>query len=284
MSLSDFERYVIEEKGTEPPYTGQYTDAEYAGIFQCKRCQTPLFEAKSKFKSHCGWPSFDAALNQVQSCPDADGHRTEILCQNCQAHLGHVFTGEGFTQTNRRYCVNAVAITYQAPREGEYAEIVLGGGCFWCLDAIFRQFKAVISVESGYAGGKKEDASYAQVSTGQTDHAEVVRIGYNPRTLPLEAVLDIFFHAHDPTTLNYQGHDQGRQYRSVIFYQTAQERQQAQSVIDAIESQQVWSHPVVTTLEALPCFYRAEVEHQNFLHGKQGKGTAKQLFNPNCKK
>ncbi len=111
--LNDYEKKVILEKATDRPYTGEYTDNKKTGTYICRQCNNPLYESKDKFDSHCGWPSFDDEIKgAVKQIPDADGMRTEIVCNNCQGHLGHVFMGEGFTSKNTRHCVNSTSMIF----------------------------------------------------------------------------------------------------------------------------------------------------------------------------
>ncbi len=149
-------------------------------------------------------------------------------------------------------------------------EWVLGGGCFWCLEAFFQETEGVVQVESGYAGGPGADPNYEHVCSGQSGHAEVVRICFDSAQIDARTLLEIFFTMHDPTTLNRQGNDVGPQYRSVIFYQNEAQKHLAQQVKAAMAG--VWDAPIVTQIEALDQFYRAEAHHQNYYrqHPEQG--------------
>ena len=138
----------------------------------------------------------------------------------------------------------------------------LGAGCFWCVEAVFQEVKGVTSVESGYAGGQVVDPSYEQICDGTTGHAEVVRITFDPAVIGYRELLEIFFTIHDPTTLNRQGNDVGTQYRSVIYYHSAQQQATAKAVI--AEMAIVWDAPLVTELAPAGIFYVAEPYHQNY--------------------
>ncbi|WP_425616443.1 peptide-methionine (S)-S-oxide reductase MsrA [Anatilimnocola sp. NA78] len=144
------------------------------------------------------------------------------------------------------------------------ATIVLAGGCFWCTEAAFEQLAGVSDVTSGYAGGAKETANYKAVCTGKTGHAEVIRITYDPQVISLGTLLSVFYDAHDPTTLNRQGADQGTQYRSAIFYADETQKQAAQQKIKELTDRQAFPSPIVTTLEPLVEFFPAEDYHQGY--------------------
>lgn len=140
----------------------------------------------------------------------------------------------------------------------------LGGGCFWCTEAVFSQLKGVEKVESGYSGGALENPTYEQVSTGMTGHAEVVQITFDPDVISFKELLEIFFSTHDPTTLNRQGQDVGTQYRSVIFYQDDKQKAVAKQVIKEISEEKIFDRPIVTELEPFKAFYKAEDYHKDY--------------------
>ena len=148
--------------------------------------------------------------------------------------------------------------------EGE-RRVVLAGGCFWCVEAVFLAMDGVNRVESGYAGGSQQTANYEAVCTGSTGHAEVVAVHYDPARVSFGELLRVFFSvAHDPTQLNRQGNDRGTQYRSAVFYETPEQKQVVESYIRQLDEAAVYSQPLVTALEPLEAFYPAEAQHQNF--------------------
>jgi len=138
----------------------------------------------------------------------------------------------------------------------------LGGGCFWCTEAVFQQLKGVLEVESGYTGGEVLNPTYEQICEGNTGHAEVVRLTFDPEVISYREILEVFFTMHDPTTLNRQGNDEGTQYRSVIYYHSPQQQDTAKHVIS--EMANVWDAPIVTELSPIGDYYKAEYYHQNF--------------------
>jgi peptide-methionine (S)-S-oxide reductase len=138
----------------------------------------------------------------------------------------------------------------------------LGGGCFWCVEAVLQDLTGVLSLESGYSGGHTTNPGYREICTGLTGHAEVVRITFDPPVITYREILDIFFTTHDPTTLNQQGNDIGTQYRSVIFYHTPEQQEIAEAAKKA--AGEIWDHPVVTEISPAPEFFKAETYHQNY--------------------
>ena len=161
---------------------------------------------------------------------------------------------------------------------------VLGGGCFWCLEAVFDELAGVQSVESGYAGGTKADPSYEEVCTGRTGHAEVVRIRFDPAQLAFRDLLSVFFSIHDPTTPNRQGNDVGTQYRSVVFCQTPEQRATAESVISDLTAADLWDEPIVTEIADAAPFYEAERHHQEYFARNPGQAYCTVVVAPKVAK
>lgn len=160
----------------------------------------------------------------------------------------------------------------------------LAGGCFWCLEAIYIDFKGVIKVESGYSGGDTPKPSYEQVCTGATGHAEVVQITFDPAVVSFQELLEVFFTIHDPTTPNRQGADVGTQYRSAIFYHSPEQESTARQVIASLEAQGVWSNPIVTEVTPFETFYKAEAYHQNYFANNPNQGYCRVVIAPKVAK
>lgn len=164
------------------------------------------------------------------------------------------------------------------------ATAVLGGGCFWCTEAIFERLEGVADVVSGYAGGGAECPTYEEVSTGRSGFVEVIKIEYDPGQITFRDLLTVFFHLHDPTTPNQQGNDRGPQYRSVVFFESPQQQSEAQSVIAEIESQKLWRNPIVTTIEPLTKFCPAEEYHQDYFNANQQQPYCALVIAPKIRK
>lgn len=164
------------------------------------------------------------------------------------------------------------------------AVAVFAGGCFWCTEAAFAELKGVTDVESGYAGGTKNDADYHKVSTGTTGHAEVIRISFDPSQITFGDLLEVFFKVHDPTQLNRQGPDTGSQYRSAVFYASDEQRQAAQAYIKQLTDAKAFDKPIVTTLEPLTAFYPAEAYHQDYVKHNPNQGYIKAYALPKVEK
>ncbi len=161
---------------------------------------------------------------------------------------------------------------------------VIAGGCFWCMEAVFQRLIGVERVTSGYSGGDAEDADYDTVKTGTTAHAEAVEIEFDPSKISYEEILEVFFHLHDPTTLNRQGADAGPQYRSAIFYQGEKQQRTAEAVKARIEAEKLWDRPIVTEITPLEKFYPAEDYHQNYYNRNPRQGYCSIVIGPKIQK
>jgi peptide-methionine (S)-S-oxide reductase len=156
-------------------------------------------------------------------------------------------------------------MTTEEKADGAAREVAtLGGGCFWCLEAVYEELRGVEKVESGYSGGSMPDPTYREVCSGTTGHAEVVQVTFDPSMVSFREILGVFFTIHDPTTLNRQGADVGTQYRSVIFYHDEEQRRVAEEVISELEAEGIWKDPIVTELVPLDAYYGAEDYHQGY--------------------
>lgn len=161
---------------------------------------------------------------------------------------------------------------------------VFGGGCFWCTEAVFKSLKGVLSVLPGYAGGKTENPTYSEVSSGKTGHAEVIKIEFDSNLISYENLLTVFFATHDPTTLNRQGADVGTQYRSVIFYTTEEQKEQTENFISEINNSSKEGSPVVTEVKPLERFYEAENYHKDYFANNPGNPYCELVINPKLEK
>ncbi len=162
--------------------------------------------------------------------------------------------------------------------------IVLGGGCFWCIEAVFSELKGVQTAESGYSGGKIDNPTYEQVCSGSTGHAEVVQIIFNPKKVSFKEILELFFTIHDSTKLNRQGNDVGSQYRSAIFYHSKEQKQIIEEMISVLDSSKKWSNPIVTEVTSFDKFYKAEEYHQNYFKLNASQPYCKAVIEPKVNK
>ncbi len=159
-----------------------------------------------------------------------------------------------------------------------------GGGCFWCTEAIFRSLKGVETVESGYSGGETKNPTYQEVCTGETGHAEVIQITFEPNVVSFRELLEVFWETHDPTTLNRQGADSGTQYRSVVFYHSPEQKEIAEKYKSALNKENVYHQPVVTEITAFDQFYKAENYHQNYFTNNRSQGYCQFVIVPKIEK
>ncbi|VEG91640.1 bifunctional methionine sulfoxide reductase B/A protein [Legionella spiritensis] len=262
-SLTPLARKIICDKATEYPHSGQYNEPSAKGSYLCRRCGLALFRAASQFHSGCGWPSFDDDIVQaVRQQPDPDGLRTEIICGRCDAHLGHVFTGEQYTTRNLRHCVNSASIDFVPDSEVlDTEEAIVAGGCFWGVDHFLRLMPGILNVEVGYTGGHVPDPTYEQVCQGNTGHYEAARVVFDVDKLDYYAVLKRFFEIHDPTQRTGQGPDIGQQYQSAIFYYNPEQKADTQALLKLLRAR---GYDVATKLLEVGPFWPAEGYHQNY--------------------
>ena len=258
------EAHIIIDKGTEAPFAGEYWNHFEEGVYQCRQCEAPLYRSETKFSSHCGWPSFDDELpGAVLRQMDDDGRRTEIVCASCEGHLGHVFSGEQYTEKNTRHCVNSLSIRFVPAHRTVFAS-----GCFWGTQYHLDRAPGVLFTQAGYIGGSALRPSYRDVCTGETGHVEAVEVLFDPKTTGFEALAKLYFETHDPTQADGQGPDIGSQYRSKIFYANDQQHRTARDLIGQLESRGL---SIATELEPMQPFWPAEDYHQHYYDEKGSK-------------
>lgn len=295
--LTSEQYQVTRMHGTERPFTGEYCESLTAGLYNCVCCNTILFDSSQKFNSGTGWPSFTIPVEENAIHYRMDNNygmqRVEVLCNVCDAHLGHVFP-DGPKPSGLRFCINSASLKKAVANENNIIDsekntdvpisetATFGGGCFWCIEAIFEELEGVKQVVSGYAGGEKNNPTYREVCNGNTGHAEVVQITFDTSEISYSDLLRIFMVMHNPTTLNRQGADAGTQYRSIILHTTQAQQQTAQQVI--AELQPFFDDRIVTEVVPLKEFYTAEESHQQYYTSNTEKPYCQAVINPKLKK
>ena len=294
---------ILRRAGTEQPFCGLLLDNKEEGVYTCTGCGLPLYSSDAKFKSGTGWPSFYAPVadeNITEIRDESHGMvRTEIRCARCDGHLGHVFD-DGPQPTGKRHCLNSESLsftpsteltkltdpfTYQPPTVDGLATAVFAGGCFWCTEAVFQPLDGVAGVESGYAGGSADTANYNKVSSGSTDHAEAIKITFDPTKVSYVKLMELFFFiAHDPTQVNRQGNDVGKQYRSAVFYADEAQKAATKAYIKLLNESGKFSEPIATTLEPLDVFYSAETYHQDYVENNPAQPYVRAVAIPKVEK
>lgn len=262
-------QHIVVDKGTEPPFSGEYCHEEGQGTYLCRACGLALYRGDAKFHSTCGWPSFDDEIPYaIRRQSDADGQRVEILCARCDAHLGHVFSGEQLTAKNLRHCVNSASVDFvKSETIIDSEEAIFAGGCFWGVQHLLNLLKGVVKTEVGYTGGSLPNPSYRDVCRGDSGHLEVTRVIYDPAILSYEELTQYFLEIHDPTQANGQGPDLGSSYLSAIFYYNDDQKNTAEHLIKILRQK---GYNVVTQLKEATIFWKAESDHQNY-YMKTGK-------------
>ncbi len=293
--LTPEQYHVMRQRGTERAFTGKYNDHYQKGVYVCAGCGTPLFSSETKYDHGSGWPSFTAPVDDdhIDYFDDLSHfmQRIETRCAVCGAHLGHVFN-DGPAPTGKHYCINSVSLDFKARDAHKNPEsdpedksekkgtkslktetATFAAGCFWGVEHKFRQVPGVLSTVVGYTGGDVKNPTYKQVCSDKTGHAEAVKVTFDPSQVSYEKLLEIFFTLHDPTQVDRQGWDVGSQYRSVIFYHSAEQKEAAEKTVKGLEGSGRFIKPIATQILPAPAFYKAEEYHQQYYEKRKKKSN-----------
>lgn len=286
-SLSEWQKRVFYGGETEAPFENAYWNNKHPGLYVDPVSGEVLFSSLDKFDSGTGWPSFSKPVHpellEYREDFSFGMHRVEVRTRHTKGHLGHVFE-DGPPPTGMRFCINSASLRFipveDVVSEGyveywplfsslslPFEQIILGAGCFWGVEAYFKQVDGVLATTVGYSGGETMWPSYEDVCTGETGHVETVLVRFDPKVLSLESVLGHFFFIHDPESENRQGPDVGSQYRSAIFYL---EEDQFPVIERWLERLRREGKQPVTEVSPVKNFYPAEEYHQDYLDKNPG--------------
>ncbi|MEW6527422.1 MAG: bifunctional methionine sulfoxide reductase B/A protein [Spirochaetota bacterium] len=286
-NLTPQQYYVFRQCGTEPPFNNEYWNNKKHGIYVDIVTGAVLFSSTNKFDSGTGWPSFTQPVHPDAVLERSDtSHgmiRTEVRSKSSDGHLGHVFD-DGPAPTGLRYCINSASLRFipveKMIEEGyldymylfegtqlPFEQVILGGGCFWGVEAYFKKVEGVIDTAVGYSGGTTQNPDYKAVCSGTTGHAETVLVTFDPTIITLEKILKHFYAIHNPSTPNRQGPDIGSQYRSAIFFISDKQKHTIDEIVSKLKAKGI---AVTTEITKAKNFYKAEEYHQDYLTKNPG--------------